>query len=98
MFQMVCVRECSHLTSLPSPCISELLLKNRHHIDIFLAVITPVTKVGSTRWTAHPLESVLKVHEVSFYVASSVWDDLSVGVAMGHLVALMALIVQCWRG
>ena len=53
---------------------SELLI----FLDLFLAVITSATEVGSTRPSATNPEAVARIHEVCFYsLTSPTWDDLS---------------------
>ncbi|KIM68900.1 hypothetical protein SCLCIDRAFT_104475 [Scleroderma citrinum Foug A] len=46
--------------------------------DIFLAVVTSATEVGSTRRSQSMPERVAKIHEVQFYcLTSSAWDDFT---------------------
>ncbi|KAJ7228451.1 inositol polyphosphate phosphatase, partial [Mycena pura] len=49
-------------------------------VDLFLAVVTSATEVGTTRPSlASNVESVCKIHEVGFYsLTSSAWDELPV--------------------
>lgn len=60
-------------------CLGLISVEN----DIFLALVTSATEVGNTRPPAPSPESVVKIHEVSFYsLTSSAWDDISASSEM----------------
>ncbi|CAK5262838.1 unnamed protein product [Mycena citricolor] len=55
-------------------CLGLISLEN----DIFLAVISSATEVGNTRPNSSRVESVSKIHQVSFYsLTVSTWDDIA---------------------